>query len=251
MSKQTSYTVGEVARMTRVSVRALHHYDEIGLLRPSGRSAAGYRHYATTDLARLRQIMSFKLLGFPLEEIRLLLDDPAFDLRAALVVQRRLLVQKRDEVAALVAAVDALLANPEGAETMEENFESFKDFDPTIYEAEAEARWGDADTFREAARRTKGYGDEDWAALKAEAAGIYTQLAALRDAGAAPSDAAVQALIEQHRLHIARWFYPCSARMHRALSTLYASDPRYAKNIDRGHTPGLTRFLCAAIEATK
>jgi hypothetical protein len=128
------------------------------------------------------------------------------------------------------------------------DFEAFKDFDPALYEAEAEERWGDTDAFRESARRTKSYSDEDWA-LKAEAAGIYAELAAARAAGAAPADARVQAMVEQHRLHIDRWFYPCSPRMHRALAALYASDPRYAKNIDRGHTPGLTGFLCVAIGA--
>src|SRR5215470_15996204 len=122
-----SLTVSEVARMANVSIRALHFYDEIGLVRPSGRSQAGYRLYAPADLQRLQQVMSFKVLGFPLAEISRLLGDRDFDVRAALELQRRLLSEKAEQVQTLIAAVDAALVTMKKGSKMDETemFEAF------------------------------------------------------------------------------------------------------------------------------
>jgi len=249
--KKSSFTVSEVARLANISVRALHHYDDIGLLRPSGRSQAGYRLYEPADVQRLQQVMSFKLLGFPLEEIRRLLGDPDFDVREALLLQRRLLVEKAEQVQTLVAAVDAALAaltegtKKKDAATM---FRPFADFDPALYEEETKERWGDTDAYREAARRTARYTPEQWAELKDQSDGLYRELAARLAAGAAATDPAVMDIAERHRLHIERWFYPCSMDLHRGLGELYVSDARFMKNIDR-YRPKLAEFLRDAISA--
>src|SRR5262245_46166947 len=108
------YTVSQVSRLARLSVRALHHYDEIGLLTPSARSEAGYRLYSEADLERLQQILFFRELAFPLEEIRKILDDPGFDRRAALLMQRTLLEERAGQTRALIAAVDRALAALDG-----------------------------------------------------------------------------------------------------------------------------------------
>jgi DNA-binding transcriptional MerR regulator len=251
MGKKGALTVSEVARLANISVRALHHYDEIGLVRPSGRSGAGYRLYAPADLARLQQVMSFKVLGFPLEEIRRLLGDSKFDLRAALELQRRLLVEKSEQVQMLVAAVDAALAALEkGTKKMDgtKMFGAFGGFDPAIYEEEAKKRWGENDAHRESAKRTARYTKKQWAELTAESDGIYQAIAAALDRGESPTDAALVELAERHRLHIERWFYPCSKEMHRKLGELYVDDPRFRKNIDR-HRSGLAAALRDAIAA--
>jgi DNA-binding transcriptional MerR regulator len=251
VSKKTSFTVSEIARMANISVRALHHYDEIGLLRPSGRTQAGYRLYAPADLQRLQQIMSFKILGFPLEEIRRLLGDPDFDVRAALQLQRRLLTEKAAQVQTLIAAVDTTLAGLKKGKTRmddEKMFEPFADFDPTLYEEEAKERWGDTDAYREAQRRTARYTPQQWSALKAESDRIYRALATQLEAGSSPTDPAVVDLAEQHRQHIERWFYPCTKELHRGLGDLYVADPRFTKNIDR-YRAGLASFLREAIVA--
>ncbi len=127
-----SLTVSQVAKLAGVSVRALHHYDEIGLLRPSGRSEAGYRLYEQQDLQQLQQVLFFKELGFPLEEITRIVGDPAFDLRAALRMQRQLLTERATRVQALIQAVDSALESIEQGTVMtkEEMFEVFGDFDP-------------------------------------------------------------------------------------------------------------------------
>jgi DNA-binding transcriptional MerR regulator len=250
-SKKASFTVSEVARMANISVRALHHYDEIGLLCPSGRSRAGYRLYAPADLQRLQQVMSWKVLGFPLEEIRRLLGNPEFDMRAALLLQRRLLAEKAERVQTLIAAVDAALAAlAKGRKKMDGTklFEAFGDFDPTLYEEEVNERWSNTDAYRESARRTAQYTKEQWAQLKDESDRIYRGLAAQLEAGASPADPAAMDLAERHRLHIERWFYPCASDLHRGLGELYVSDPRFTKNIDR-YRSGLASFLRDAISA--
>jgi DNA-binding transcriptional MerR regulator len=245
-----SLTVSQVARLAGVSVRALHHYDEIGLLKPSGRSEAGYRLYEQPDLQRLQQVLFFKELGFGLEEITRLVQDPAFDLRAALMMQRQLLSDRATRVHALIRAVDAALESLETGTTMtkEEMFEVFGDFDPSKHEDEARERWGDTDAFKESARRTARYTKKDWEQIKAEGDQLQRDLAAQLEAGRAPTDPAVMELAERHRGYIARWFYPCSHELHRGLGELYVNDPRFTANIDRVR-PGLAEFTREAFRA--
>src|SRR5262245_9607545 len=102
-------TVSQVSKLSGVSIRTLHHYDEIGLLRPSGRTGGGYRQYGDKELQRLQQVLFFRELEFPLEEITRILRDPDFDLQAALLMQRQLLEEKATQIRALIAAVDAAI----------------------------------------------------------------------------------------------------------------------------------------------
>src|SRR4051812_43697736 len=158
------YQVKELAQIANVSVRTLHHYDEIGLLQPSQRSAAGYRKYDRSDLLRLQQILIRRELGLPLEEIRRCLDDPGFDQRQALLAQREQLRARARSTAEMLQAVDralALIDSPQMEAEMDPK-QLFDGFDPAQYDAEAEQRWGSSATFKESARRTKGYSSEDW-----------------------------------------------------------------------------------------
>lgn len=243
-------TVSHVARLAKLSVRALHHYDEIGLLSPSERSEAGYRLYTQADLQRLQQVLFFRELGFPLEEIRRILGDPSFDLRSALRMQRQLLSERSARLDALLGAVDAALDALEKGKTMDQEkmFEAFGDFDPTKYEAEVKERWGDTEAYKESARRTARYTKQDWQEMKAEQDRIGKAMAELLGAGRAPTEPAAMDLAEQARLHISKWFYPCSHTLHRALGEMYVSDSRFTENIDRTR-PGLAKFTRDAILA--
>jgi DNA-binding transcriptional MerR regulator len=244
MARQRSYQVKEVAEMAGVSVRTLHHYDELGLLSPRGRTEAGYRLYAEQDLLRLQQILLGRELGLPLEEIRRSLDDPAFDRRATLRRQRAELEKRAQHTADMLRAVDRALLHLEGEGMDLEKI--FDGFDPARYETETEERWGASEAFAESKRRTARYTHEDWQRMKAEQAAIYADLAQLLAAGAAGAAPEVRAVAERHRLSIERWFYPCSLEMHQRLATLYEQDPRFAANIDKSGA-GLTAFLVAAI----
>lgn len=252
MTRRT-YQVKDVAALAGVSVRALHHYDELGLLVPSARSAAGYRLYDDGDLLRLQQIAIGRELGLSLEEIRRALDEPGFDRRRALLDQRALLAARADRTAEMIRAIDRALAVLAGAEeetmtTIDDPKALFDGFDPAQHEEEARARWGDTEAFRISAERTKRYTRDDWAKMKAETAAIYADAAAARRAGTPPDDAAVIAIAERHRRSIDRWFYPCSAVMHGKLADLYEADARFAASID-AHGEGLTPYLVAAIRA--
>jgi MerR family transcriptional regulator, thiopeptide resistance regulator len=241
------YTVSQVAKLARLSVRALHHYDEIGLLVPSARTDAGYRLYGEADLERLQQILFFRELAFPLEEIRRLLDDPEFDRRAALRMQRAMLGERASQARALIAAVDRALQALEGGAPLTHD-EMFEAFDPSRYEDEVRERWGDTEEYRESARRTKGYTKEDWQAIRAESEDITRALAAQMEAGTPADGEAAVDLAEQHRLHIDQRFYPCSHAMHRGLGEMYVEDARFRENYERVRV-GLAAYVRDAIRA--
>jgi DNA-binding transcriptional MerR regulator len=248
--QRRTYQVKEVAALARVSVRALHHWDEIGLLVPRGRTEAGYRLYDDEELLRLQQILVGRALGLPLEEIRRSLDDPRFDRREALRAQRRELEARAADTAAMIRAVDHALAalDRKKGEAMDTE-KLFEGFEPEAYEAEAERRWGGTAAFDESRRRTKRYTPEDWKRHGAEQAAVYADAAALMRAGAAPDSAAATAVAERHRELIDRWFYPCAPALHARLADLYEADARFAANIDEAGGAGLTPFLVAAIRA--
>jgi DNA-binding transcriptional MerR regulator len=244
-------TVGELSRLTGLTVRALHHYDEIGLVRPSQRTAAGYRLYDEADVLRLQQVMVLRELGVPLDEIGAAIDAET-DRAAMLRRHRAALADKRGRLDAMLAAVDAALEVLEkGATQMQpEDWKAmFDGFDPAEHEAEAQQRWGHTDAYKESARRTKQYGKPEWEAIRSESEAIYARLAELMRRGAAASDPAVQAAVEDHRRHLERWFYPCSAQMHRGLGEMYVADPRFTATLDKQGGAGFAQFFRDAIAA--
>jgi DNA-binding transcriptional MerR regulator len=250
MNETTGTTVGALARLAGVSVRTLHHYDEIGLLRPSGRSRSGYRVYTGADLERLQQILFFREVGLPLEDIGRILKDPAFDRRKALVAQRALLVEQGERLRATVALIDKTLDALEKGIAMKpgEMFEVFGDFDVKGHDEEAARRWGDTEAYAESARRTKRYTKEDWKAIRDDMQAIGAAFAEAMASGAKPTDAAAMDVAERARLHIDRRFYPCSRAMHVALGQMVVTDPRFADTYERIR-PGLAQFVCDAIRA--
>jgi len=242
-----NYQVKELARLAKVTVRTLHHYDNIGLLEPSGRTRAGYRLYEDKDLLRLQQILICRELGMPLEQIRRTLDDPTFDQKAALLHQRDQLVQQARETQAMIRSVEAALATIRG--DIEMNAENLYDgFDPEEHKDEAQKRWGETDAYRESARRTKKYTPKDWEGIRAADQANVRELATKLAEGTSPEDDEVLELAEQHRLHIDRWFYPCSHSMHAQLAELYVSDSKFTAAYDQ-HGEGLAAFIAAAIRA--
>jgi DNA-binding transcriptional MerR regulator len=244
------HTVGAVAKLARTSVRTLHHYDEIGLLRPSGRSRSSYRLYTGQDLERLQQILFFRELGFSLEDIGRILKDPSFDRREALVAQRALLVEKGERLRAMVTLIDETLDGMERGAAMkpEEMFEVFGDFDAKAHEEEVARRWGKTEAYAESARRTKRYTKEDWTAIRDEMNAIHAAFAEAMASGAKPTDVTVMDVAERARRHIDARFYPCSPAMHVALGQMYVSDPRFTESYERIR-PGLAQFVCDAIRA--
>lgn len=213
--------MGDVAALTGVTVRTLHHYDGIGLLVPSHRSASGYRRYDRDDLERLQRILANRALSGQADRLR----------------------------QQLTAIEKTLEAHEMGIRlTPQEMFEVFGDDDPTRHAAEAEQRWGDTDAYRESQRRTSGYGKEDWLRLKAQGAEVERRLCDAMRQGLPPTSEAAMDAAEAHRRHIDEAFYPCSHAMHRGLADMYLADPRFAAHYD-DQAPGLAQYVHDAVHA--
>jgi DNA-binding transcriptional MerR regulator len=242
--------VGEVAALAGITVRTLHHYDRIGLLSPSGRTASGYRQYSPADLDRLHQVLLYRELGFPLEEVATLLDDPSADPEAHLRRQHRLLRDRLERTSAMVTAVEKEMeARAMGNDlTPEERFEVFGDHDPAQYEAEVEDRWGETEAYAQSKRKTAAYSKEDWLRIKAQGAELEGRFAeALRDGVPADSSEAMD-LAEESRQQISRNFYDCPPEVHAGLGRMYVEDERFAAHYE-DVAPALAQYVSTAVQA--
>ena len=235
-------TVKEVSRITGVSVRTLHHYDAIGLLRPAKVTEAGYRLYDDAALARLQSILLFRELEFPLREIRDILDSPNFDPMDALTDQIRLLELRRQHLDGLIA--HARTIQNTGVIPM-----SFKPFDTTemdTYAAEAKAKWGATDAYREFEEKTAGQTAEtqksDGDALMAR----FAEIGALRHL--APDAPEVQEAVAGIQAFITKHYYNCTRQIFAGLGRMYAADERFRRNIDAAGGAGTAEFVSRAIE---
>lgn len=262
-------TVGETAATTGVTVRTLHHYDQIGLVSPAARSSAGYRLYAPEDLERLQQVVAYRRLGLGLEDIASALeesrgpDGPAglgggrpaegAGRRRALERQRELVEEKITELTRLLTALDTALekdmkdldlTETEMRELFGDSYtEHFEE-----YQTEAEDRWGQTEAWAESQRRTARYTKADWEQISAETEENNRLILAALDAGQpADSEQAMDAA-EAMRVHTDHWFFPIDADFHRNLGDMYVQDPRFAKTYE-DLRPGLSRYLRDAIHA--
>ena len=242
-------TVGEVAAMAGVTVRTLHHYDRIGLLSPSGRSASGYRQYSPADLDRLHSVLLYRELGFSLEDVAALLDDDA-DPAAHLRRQHALLRERLERTQQMVTAVEKEMeARHMGISlTPEERFEVFGDFDPDRYEAEVQERWGETDAYAQSKRRTATYSKDDWLQILAEGEDVEARFAAALAAGVPADSPQAMDIAEEHRQQISRNYYDCPPQMHAGLGRMYVEDERFTAHYDR-RAPGLAQYVSTAVQA--
>lgn len=244
------HPVGKVAALAGITVRTLHHYDEIGLLSPSGRTSSGYRSYGDDDLDRLQRILFYRELGFPLETIATLVDDPGIDADAHLKKQRELLVARMGELGRMVAAVDRVMeARAMGsALTPEEKFEVFGEFrEPDGYAEEAARRWGHTPEWQGAPVPTKA----DLVAGEAARRDWVARLGAVLDAGHAPDSPEAAELAEAHREMLARALGGCSYETQRRIAELYATEPAQLAFLVREdeQRPGVGEYVRDAIVA--
>ncbi len=239
------YSIGSLSKLSGVSIRALHYYDKLGLLRPSEVAQSGYRYYDDAAVEKLWQILFFRELDFPLNEIAQILSSPAFDRDRALAEHRNLLMQKRERLDRLIT----LVSNAMKGET---NME-FKPFDTSEidslrnqYAEEAKARWGETETYRESAWRTAKYSPEDFARIQEQSNDLFREFAAL--VGVAPSDERVQALVKRWQALISESYYFCSDEILEGLGQMYVADERFTKNLDK-FGAGTAQFMSDAIAA--
>ncbi|MFC7401675.1 MerR family transcriptional regulator [Citricoccus sp. GCM10030269] len=252
-------TVGETASATGVTVRTLHHYDQIGLVCPAARSASGYRLYSSADVDRLQQVVAYRRLGLGLEQIAGLVENDDGEApagaegpgrRRVLERQRELVEEKITELTRLLSALDTALEKDMDAIrlTEDEKRELFGEGFNDDYAAEAQDRWGDTEAWAESRRRTSQYTKADWEQIKAQSEENNQLIVDALDAGAAADSKQAMAAAEAARAHIDRWFYPLDGEFHRCLGDMYVQDPRFAATYEELR-PGLAQYLRDAIHA--
>jgi DNA-binding transcriptional MerR regulator len=244
------YKIKEVADMAGISVRMLHHYDKIGLLKPESVNSAGYRLYSDENLDRLQQILFFKELSFPLKEIKVILDSPNFDKKEALKVHKQLLLEKKLRLEKIIESVDKTINSMEGDFKMDKK-DIFNVFDMSKieehqkkYSKEVKEKYGNTSAYKESNKKISKYTKEDWNNIIKGWNEIYKKLANLMDKS--PDNKEVQKSIHQFREHISKNFYDCTPEIFRGLGEIYVTDERFTNNIDKYKT-GLSSFLRDAI----
>ncbi len=242
------YTVNKLAKLAGVSVRTLHHYDEIGLLRPAERGFdSRYRYYRRAELLRLQQILFYKELGFPLKEIKAILDDPEFDLLRSLEFQKKEITshiaRNRVLLTTLEKTIDEV-KNKNKMVTDKEMYEGFAEEQVTTYRQEVIDRWGQ-NALDQAENVIRNKTKQEWADTKRQSDDYCRRLAALMHQPA--NSAEVQKLIYQHYLFVGQ-FYEVTEEKYRGLADMYVADERFKVNFEKFAT-GLAEFMKNAIHA--
>ena len=235
-------TVKEVSRLTGVSVRALHHYDAIGLLKPTQVTEAGYRLYDDTALRRLQTILLFRELQFPLKEIKEILDSPGFDPKEALVQQIHLLELQLQHLDALISHARQI----QKTGVMNMDFSAFDTTEMDKYAAEAKARWGKTEAYKEFAQKTAGQTPEQMKAAGDALMALFAQFGAIRHTSPASGEA--QALVAKLQGFITEHYYTCTKQILRGLGQMYIAVDSMTENIDNAGGKGTAEFAHQAIE---
>lgn len=248
-----TWTVGPAARLVGATVRALHHYEAVGLVRPSGRTPAGYRVYTEADLDRLRQVLVWRELGFGLDAVPALLEGGAADRLGRLRAQLDAVAQRIDRLQQVRAALEQEVTAMSGGPrlTQEEKRALFGDAwteHEQEWAQESEQRWGETDAYRESQRRTAGYGPQEWSQAKADMTEVQDRFVALLRAGEPADGDRAMAVAEQAREVNARWFYAMSGEVQVGLGRMFVADERFAAQYEQV-APGLAEYVSAAYVA--
>lgn len=234
-------TVHEVSKLTGVSIRALHHYDRIGLLRPACVTEAGYRQYDDTALERLQQILLFRELDFPLKEIQRILASSGFDRNKALEQQIELLKLKKERLEKMIEF--ACEIRERGIKNMD-----FTVFDTTKmeeYARQAKEQWGKTDAYKEFESRNNNQSDGERKKTAKEMMDLFAEFGGLMNFNA--EDGRVQAQVRKLQDYITQHFYTCTPEILRGLGEMYAAGNEFTQNIDQAGGAGCAQFVCNAI----
>lgn len=237
-------SVKEFAELTGVSVRTLHYYDEINLLKPAEIDENnGYRFYDRTALERMQEILFYRELDFPLKSICEILSSPDYDKQKALSEQKKLLILKKERLERIISAID-------NAEESEVVMKALNNNDYEVarkqYEAEAKERWGKTEAYREHTEKTKDYSKDKWQSVTDGLDNIFGEFAECMKGGSTPASEAAKALAEKLQKHITDNFYTCTNEILLGLGQMYVCDERFTQNIDK-HGVGTAEFVNKAI----
>ncbi|MCQ2547527.1 MAG: MerR family transcriptional regulator [Clostridia bacterium] len=234
-------TVKEVSKLTGVSVRTLHYYDEIGLLTPAVTTEAGYRLYDDTKLERLQQILLFKELEFSLKDIKKMIDSPGFDRRKALSEQIELLTLKKEHFENLISHAQQIRSKGEYGM----DFKVFDKVKIETYKAEAKRRWGDTEAYREYETKSADYSEEKQQVLARGMMDIFVEFG--QKAEKSPADPEVQKIVKKLQDFITANYYTCTKQILSGLGQMYAAGGEMTDNIDTAGGKGTAEFAARAI----
>lgn len=235
-------TVHEVSNLTGVSIRALHHYDRIGLLRPAEVTAAGYRLYGDIQLERLQCILLFKELQFSLKEIQEILDSPGFDREKALDQQITLLEMRKVYLENLIRLARAIKTT--GVNEM--NFTAFDTEKMDAYAKQAKESWGHTKEYREYEQKSEGRTAQEGQQIARRSAEVFAEFGAVKETD--PAESSVQEKVKKLQDFISKNYYTCSKEILASLGKMYAECGSMSKNIDNAGGAGTAAFAAKAIE---
>lgn len=239
--------IKEFAALTNVSVRTLHYYDEIGLLKPCFVDEQnGYRYYDENSLLRMQQILFYRELDFPLKSINEILSSPDYDKQKAFSEQKRLLILKKQRLERLI---DALEDAEKGSKIMNMDLFDNSEYETARkeYEAEAKQKWGGTAAYREYEQKSAAYTNKDFDEINKGLDSIMAQFAECMRSGASYADADAQTLVQTLQGYISANFYSCTNQILSGLGEMYVADERFKANIDK-HGGGTAEFISAAIK---
>ncbi len=239
--------VREFAQLCGVSVRTLHYYDSIGLLRPADVDIEnGYRIYDDASLVRMQEILFYRELDFPLRDIAGLISSSDYDRQAALSAQRHLLVLKKERIERLISAIDD---SAKGERIDMKVFDSIQyDSQREEYAKEARERWGHTDAYRESERRSAAYSADEQSRITDDMNNLMAEFAGCMQSGESADGEKAQELVHRWQSFISEHYYRCTDEILAGLAQMYTADERFRGNID-SHGEGTAQFMADAIGA--
>ena len=236
--------IKEFAKLTGVSVRTLHYYDEIGLLKPAFIDEQnGYRDYDEKSLGRMVEILFYRELDFPLKSILEILSSPDYDKAAAIRKQKELLTLKKERLERLISALDKAEKGEIPMNTFNNNeYETAR----KQYADEAKQRWGNTDAYKESEQKTADYSADKWNDVNAGLNAILVEFAVALKNGATPESESAQSLVKKLQQYITDNFYTCTNEILAGLGQMYVADERFKTNIDKNGA-GTAEFISEAI----
>lgn len=238
-----SYTVQQLATLAGVSVRTLHHYDSVGLLKPARVKHNGYRYYEEEELLRLQQILFFRELDFSLEDIRRILSAPSFDMLEALRDQKKLIDLKKKRLGGLMKTIDTTIKKINKEATMDDKelYGNFSKEEMDRLKKEAKEKWGHTESWKQSEERVKKMGKEGLNKVLVEGKKLTEEIAECMRQGDAPTSDSVQERIAKHYDGL-RAFYEPNLEIYRGLANMYVQDERFKVTYEKV-AKGLAQFM--------
>ncbi|MBR0542050.1 MAG: MerR family transcriptional regulator [Clostridia bacterium] len=232
--------IKKFAELTGVSVRTLHYYDEIGLLKPSSVDRfTGYRYYDESSVLRMQEILFYRELDFSLKSIAEILSSPNYDREKALKEQKKLLTLKKERLERLILSIDNAVKG-------ENVLSAFDNSEFEAYKSETKEKWGNTKAYAEFSEKTKDYSKERFADINTGLECIFRDFAELMKNGAEADSAEAQALVKKLQDYITENYYTCTDEILKGLGKMYIADDRFKNNIDK-YATSTAEFASQAI----